>query len=181
MLTGKEIYLSQASNFAVKRPIQCYEIVKQQEESCILERKVQVLSALRKVHCTSLYLYDSKMCIVRHCVYPLQLTDELKVDDGFIFLTKGSFQPYNGNLLVYKNKTWWRIDSQDWDMEDARVACRQIGFAGILEQLTHFDDNISLPCLGNLKCLGNESHLLNCSHEIVSTPECYGVGISCRE
>ena len=101
--------------------------------------------------------------------------------DGWIFLTKGSFHPYAGDAIMYHNKTWWRIDDRQWDMEDAHVACRQMGFQGALRHLVRNIDDDSLPCLGNIECQGNESHLLNCSHEVISTEDCHGVGIACGE
>ena len=67
-------------------------------------------------------------------------------------------------------------------MNDATVACRQMGFNGVLLHLMYFTTHHSIlpsDCLGGFLCHGNESRLLDCPHQKYTSEECHSIGVSC--
>ena len=73
----------------------------------------------------------------------------------------------NGRVEVFYNGTWGTICDNDWDIQDAHVACKMAGFEGAW----------SSQCCGfygygwgkeiwmdNLHCSGNETSLAECAH-----------------
>ena len=70
----------------------------------------------------------------------------------------------SGRLEVWYGGVWGTVCSVGWDMDDAEVACRQLGFHGALTLLG--DDTIpegaGLVWLEGVGCRGNESRLTEC-------------------
>ena len=63
---------------------------------------------------------------------------------------------------------WGPVCGDHWDLQDANVVCRQLGYDGALAAPVHdsFDEEgREEVCLGYLHCTGNESSLLSCSHD----------------
>lgn len=66
---------------------------------------------------------------------------------------------------------WEPVCSDFWDLHDANVVCRQLGYDGALaarvqESFDHEEGNINMKvCLGLLRCSGNESSILHCAHD----------------
>ena len=55
-----------------------------------------------------------------------------------------------GRVEVFRRGTWGRVCYHHWDVRDANVVCRQLGFGNILMDYVH--------------CAGNESSLTECEH-----------------
>ena len=71
-----------------------------------------------------------------------------------------------GRVEIYHNGVWGTVCDDDWDIEDARVVCRELGYSDALSalQTAHFGQGNGNIWLDNVQCLGHESSLESCSH-----------------
>ena len=87
----------------------------------------------------------------------------------------GSIEANRGRVEVYHNEEWGTVCDDQWDKNDARVVCRQLGYSGVQavhagatfgrgEGPIHFD---------KLNCNGHEERLIDCSHRGVGVHDCY--------
>ena len=67
-------------------------------------------------------------------------------------------------MEVFNNGNWGTVCDDDWDMNDARVVCRQLGFPDAVSALgsAHFGAGSGRIWLDNVRCLGSESSIVNC-------------------
>ena len=78
--------------------------------------------------------------------------------------------PSKGRVEVFYNGEWGTVCDIGWDLDDARVACRQLGFADALQadfisSLT--DESVGLSILlSRVSCNGTEEHLFDCIFEV---------------
>ena len=72
---------------------------------------------------------------------------------------------YEGRIEILHNGVWGTICDHDWDLVDAKVACRMLGFAGALRAVTnaYYGRGNGTVWLDNVECTGTETSLLNCS------------------
>ena len=91
---------------------------------------------------------------------------------------------YSGRLEVYINGTWGTICSDGWTINEANVACRQMGFMRATPEDWFYRDTSSVSnenmMVHYVDCTGNESHLMDCVHSCYQT--CVNkieVGIRC--
>ncbi|RMX54502.1 hypothetical protein pdam_00019992 [Pocillopora damicornis] len=79
-----------------------------------------------------------------------------------------------GRVEIYHNGIWGTVCDDDWDINDATVVCRMLGFKDAWQALSFGvlmkEQNASEfygtgPIwLDNVNCLGNESSLIECGH-----------------
>ncbi len=71
-----------------------------------------------------------------------------------------------GRVEVFYNGKWGTICDDNWDIEDADVACRQLDFKHAVKALqgTDVPDGSGTIWLDSVDCSGNESSLSSCSH-----------------
>ena len=90
-----------------------------------------------------------------------------------------------GRVEVYYNDTWGRICDDDWDIRDAQVVCRQLGFHYALDAYesdyrrrcsrypsARYGQGTGPSLLNTVSCLGSESSLFSCSHRGVGNYNC---------
>ena len=69
-------------------------------------------------------------------------------------------------IAVEGNSTWGTICDDNWDIRDAQVVCRQLGFDGALEAVSNARFGVgaqSMPILlDDVICFGNELTLAEC-------------------
>ena len=98
-------------------------------------------------------------------------------------------------MEVYYNGTWGRVCGDGWDIKDAHVVCRQLGFQYALNaygnRFYNYQDLLWNPGYGSgtgpillddVSCEGSESSLFSCSHSGVGNNYCYGgkdAGVQC--
>ena len=80
-----------------------------------------------------------------------------------------------GRVEVYHNGEWGTVCDDDWDIDDANVVCRQLGYTGATSAPTeaffgagtgpiHYDD---------VACTGTEARLADCPHPGIGIENCF--------
>ena len=76
---------------------------------------------------------------------------------------RGSDDTNQGIVQIYYDGQWGGVCHDHWDMKDAKVACRQLGFSGADAALSRIQGPAGMPLwLDNVNCTGQESTLLEC-------------------
>ena len=94
--------------------------------------------------------------------------------DGDVRLVDGSVH-YEGRVEVCINRVWgtvcsttYRYNYPNWDLNDAKVVCRQLGHqelgATVYASSSTFGAGSDPVFLSNLHCVGSEANLLECSN-----------------
>ena len=71
-----------------------------------------------------------------------------------------------GSVEVFADGQWGTICEDGWDINDAHVICRQLGFPSAIKAFssaTHGQGSGQI-WIHSLECTGNESHIYECSH-----------------
>ena len=89
-----------------------------------------------------------------------------------------------GRIEVFFRGQWGTICSRGWDINDARVACRQLGYEYALRVLPtrQVPDGSGKIWLNYVGCTGSEQSLSNCSHWTWGSHNCghyLDAGIEC--
>ena len=75
--------------------------------------------------------------------------------------------PLSGRVEIYHNHEWGTICDDHWDMNEAYVVCRQLGFPPayqIFHSAAHGQGTGPI-WIGNAGCSGMESQITDCSHD----------------
>ena len=81
---------------------------------------------------------------------------------------QGSTLPYAGRVEVFYAGVWGTISSSNWDINDATVVCRQLGYSAGAEVALKNGvyGLVSGPVwITNLRCTGSESNVMECVHD----------------
>ena len=72
---------------------------------------------------------------------------------------------YGGRVEVFYREEWGKICRNKWNINDAKVICRQLGFSGALAEFIGSDvkgeDSITFV-MSDVSCSGDESGLAYC-------------------
>ena len=78
----------------------------------------------------------------------------------------GGSTRYEGRLQTFFNSKWGSVCNNEWDFNDARVTCRQLGFSDALMAVTSLKygnaDEEEEYFLDSVKCSGDEPGLHYC-------------------
>ena len=85
---------------------------------------------------------------------------------GVVRLAGGSTS-YEGRVEVYHNGEWGTVCDDGWDLNDAQVVCRQLGYDLTVNARSnaYYGQGSGQIWLNNVTCLGNESTIEDCSHD----------------
>ena len=81
-------------------------------------------------------------------------------------LVGGGNKTYQGRVEVFVNGTWGTVCDEEWDLQDANVVCRQLGFGRAVTAVKSaaFGRGQGKIWMNNVRCTGNESSLTDCAH-----------------
>ena len=74
---------------------------------------------------------------------------------------------YAGRVEVFYQGKWGKICRDKWDINDAKVVCRQLGFQSAIAEFIGMntrDDTISVA-MSDVACTGQESVLASCKRK----------------
>ena len=81
---------------------------------------------------------------------------------------------YEGRVEVHYNGEWGTVCDDEWDLKDAHVVCRQLGFgpAFKIRDKAFYGRGSGLTWLDNLNCTGTELNIVNCTHNGWGKEDC---------
>lgn len=79
-----------------------------------------------------------------------------------------------GRVEIFYNGQWGTICDDNWDVKDAMVVCRQLGFSSAVRALpgSSVPDGKGTIWLDDVACTGSEAKLSSCSHNGWKTHNC---------
>ena len=103
------------------------------------------------------------------------VTDVAEPVTGDLRLVGGS-SALEGRVEVYHSGQWGTVCDDFWEVTDATVACRQLGYhSGTAHEEAHFGRGSGPIWLDDVGCTGSESRLIDCprpSHRGVGSHNC---------
>ncbi|XP_028407346.1 deleted in malignant brain tumors 1 protein-like [Dendronephthya gigantea] len=89
-----------------------------------------------------------------------------------------------GRVEVFYHGLWGTICDDGWDIRDARVVCRQLGYKDVVRivQKSEVPDGSGQIWLSHVSCTGNEQNIRSCSHRGWGSHRCshrQNVGVEC--
>ena len=102
-----------------------------------------------------------------------------------IRLVSPSNSPSSGRVEVLHMGTWGTICDHSWDLRDANVVCRQLGYDGALSapRYAAFGRGTGQIWLDDVQCVGDEIAISDCYHRGWNVHNCghhSDVGVVCR-
>jgi len=79
-----------------------------------------------------------------------------------------------GRVEIFYNGYWGTICDDYWDINDARVVCRALGYPDAISAVrsAYFGQGSGYIWLDNVHCVGNESSIENCPHNGWNSHDC---------
>ncbi|OXB64450.1 hypothetical protein ASZ78_000126, partial [Callipepla squamata] len=81
----------------------------------------------------------------------------------------------SGRLEVFHNGSWGTVCDDDWDINSARVVCRELSCGDAISAPNNafFGEGTGNILLDDVKCTGDESFLVQCSHRELGKHDCF--------
>uniref|UniRef100_UPI00398EA656 scavenger receptor cysteine-rich domain-containing protein DMBT1-like n=1 Tax=Pristiophorus japonicus TaxID=55135 RepID=UPI00398EA656 len=91
----------------------------------------------------------------------------------------------DGRVEIYHNGSWGRVRDKLWDINDAKVVCRQLGCGSAVAAYnsSKYGESEGPVWVNDVQCEGNEAQLRNCSSFTLNPflTDSVGVGVLCSE
>ena len=92
---------------------------------------------------------------------------------------------YYGRVEVFYKGIWGTVCDDRWDIKDAHVVCRQLGFpnASAAHQSARYDQGSDPIWLDDVGCSGGEASIFDCSHRgwgVVGCSHSEDAGVLCN-
>ena len=109
----------------------------------------------------------------------------------YVAIVEGAIRLVNGNnasegrVEIYLQGQWGTICDDHWDIREATVVCKQLGFLDAISAVgnAEFGEGSGPIQLDDLNCVGNETALINCSARAINEHNCThseDVGVRCN-
>ncbi|KAK2546857.1 Deleted in malignant brain tumors 1 protein [Acropora cervicornis] len=95
------------------------------------------------------------------------------LNQGSVRLMGGSL--YYGRVEIFYNDQWGTVCDDAWDLNDAYVVCRQLGFPRLASSAytgATYGQGTGPIWMDDVACSGSESHLYDCRHRGWGTHNC---------
>lgn len=119
--------------------------------------------------------------VILVCLY-LHFSWFILTGEGIIRLAGGNDTA--GRVEVLVDGEWGTVCDDGWDLTDADVVCRQLGFpsAASAPQYAAFGEGEGSILLDDVECGGDENRLIDCTYDRVTTDCSHGedAGVVCR-
>ena len=104
----------------------------------------------------------------------VSITPCLVDEEGAVRLVDGRTGPHEGRVEVYYNGQWGTVCDDGWDILDARVVCRQLGYTGATAapRRAAFGQGVGPILLDQVECDGTEANLTECSSNPLGIHDC---------
>jgi hypothetical protein len=93
-------------------------------------------------------------------------------------------QNYYGRVEVQYNGTWRQVCDDTWDILDAHVICRMLGYKAALAAIKRLSAGKVGLWMGGVECSGEEVSITECYHRGWSNTGCIGrryhAGVMCQ-
>ncbi|XP_030851493.1 deleted in malignant brain tumors 1 protein-like [Strongylocentrotus purpuratus] len=88
-------------------------------------------------------------------------------------LVGGAYE-YEGRVEILHEGSWGTICDDLWDLDDAKVVCRQLGFDGAVAALpqARFGQGSGDIFLDSVQCNGTETSIRDCKHKGIGVHDC---------
>ena len=91
--------------------------------------------------------------------------------------------PWEGRVEVYHNDVWGTVCDDSWDVMQAVVLCRQLGYeGGVIVNNKKYGPGVDPIWLDNLFCRGEETSIADCEHNGWGKHNCIhneDIGLQC--
>ena len=79
-----------------------------------------------------------------------------------------------GRVEAFYNGTWGIVCDDGWDLTDANVVCRELGFKRAVKTYKSLASELSggKMLFDKVRCAGNESSLIECPHNLRDKGAC---------
>ena len=93
--------------------------------------------------------------------------------EGEVRLVGGS-GAHEGRVEIYHNSFWGTVCDELWDLQDAMVVCRQLGYGTAVGALgfAAFGEGRGPVWYSNVQCSGREANLAQCAHSGLGVHNC---------
>ena len=94
----------------------------------------------------------------------------------------GGSSDAEGRVEVFHNGTWGTVCSLGWDLRDATVVCRQLGYGTAVGAPGGAVFGEGSDPIWYVNCNGSEASLTQCVHRGLGVHDCYfwqGAGVIC--
>ena len=94
----------------------------------------------------------------------------LPIAPGEVRLVGGS-GPHEGRVEVLHNHAWGTVCDDGWDLQDATVVCRQLGWT-VAVALSSYGEGSGPIWYDNVRCSGSEANITQCAHDGLGVHNC---------
>ena len=125
-----------------------------------------MIRARKCIECFSSKMFHLSLCSCYICIqYLCTLCIYYAAGELNIHLSGGR-TPFEGRVVVYQGGSWGNICDRNWDLNDAKVVCNQLGFGNAIRATRGgvFSPGSGTLMMSNVGCVGHETAISFCTH-----------------